>query len=126
MEETAFWNAIRSYQESISSALYAASSSMNRTAEEAAQFIQRVWEAHQAFHNSIRDMWSGGKVETGFGYEYMAALEMLSLGSLLTTAGGTVIVEGTMVSIFAGGFWVIIGAEIIWIGVDAFQGIATP
>ncbi len=80
----------------------------------------RAWNAHQAFHNSIRE--AARNSQTGFGYEYSAAAEVVSLGGLMLYGASTAAVEGGTSVIPAVG-WGVVGVEVIWVGVDIFQGI---
>ena len=83
--------------------------------------LRNAWDEHLEMHRGIRDSFKG--VETDFGYEYLAAVETISLGGLLAYGGATAIVEGGTAGLIPGAGWIIIGGEIIWIGIDIFQGL---
>ncbi|VAX36346.1 hypothetical protein MNBD_UNCLBAC01-1000, partial [hydrothermal vent metagenome] len=88
------------------------------------QFLQSTWEARQRVHQDVRKMGKNFPTDSGFGYEYLAAFEMMSLGGGFTTAGYVVGSSGTLSGIIAGSGWMLIGGEIVWLGVDFFIGLS--
>lgn len=91
--------------------------------DKAKQEIELAWEKHQEFHKSIRESFSKGENSDFVGYEYMTGYEVTGLGIGLTGFGVKGILGGTLTGVAAGGFWAIIGVEVIWVGFDIFQGI---
>ena len=86
-------------------------------------YAQEGWQAHVDWHKELRRSVSeGGPYGQGGPYVALAGVETVGLGGLLTTGGFTAIAEGGAAATIAGGGWVVIGAEIIWIGVDIIGG----
>jgi len=45
------------------------------------------------------------------------------LGGMIMNGGSLAIAEGSIAGVLGGGFFVIIGGEIVWIGYDFFKGL---
>jgi RHS repeat-associated protein len=85
--------------------------------------LKDIWRSHLQWHKNLRKSFAeAGPYGQGGPYVALAGAEIISLGTTLSGAGLTAIAGGGISGVIAGGGWVIIGAEVIWIGVDVMSG----
>lgn len=117
LESTSYWDmgvAIAKYEANIA----------KKYLDEARSDAISAWNAHLDFHYSIRvaarNVPNNGLANSG---AFLASAEVIGLGSLFLSAAKAALAEATISSTVSSVGWAIIGGEIIWIGVDIFQGL---
>ena len=78
-------------------------------------------EVHQLMYNAGKNI---GQNKIGRAYGAMAGMEMVMLGGTLMKAGGVAIATGGPGGWAGGTFFVGLGAEVTWLGVDFLRGVA--
>lgn len=90
--------------------------------------LNSMIQTHNAIHDAVREMGRnvalGENGRLGSAYGSLAGAEMVGLGGIFTSAGGYAILEGGIAGTLTGGSFVILGGEIVWLGVDFMAGIA--
>jgi RHS repeat-associated protein len=86
--------------------------------------ISKAWNAHQQFHDDIRNNVSSlGESTLGVYAGTESAIGITGVGGSLTIGGGVAIGTGTVAGAATGFGLIVIGTETIWVGIDILLGI---